>query len=73
MKNLVITGDSLSYNRYGYDDTPRINPGALSSEKNSSRLHPDLNTAMSLNLMKTEFWDWVTALMILILFSAKEL
>ena len=25
MKNLVITGDSLSYNRYGYDDTPRIN------------------------------------------------
>ena len=25
MKNLVITGDSLSYNRYGYDDIPRIN------------------------------------------------
>ena len=25
MKNLVITGDSLSYNRYGYDDTPRMN------------------------------------------------
>lgn len=25
MKNLVITGDSLSYNRYGYDDIPCIN------------------------------------------------
>ena len=24
MKNLLITGDSLSYNRYGYDETPRI-------------------------------------------------
>ena len=25
MKNIVITGDSLSYNRYGYDDEPRTN------------------------------------------------
>lgn len=24
MKSLVITGDSLSYNRYGYDETPRV-------------------------------------------------
>ena len=24
MKNLVITGDSLSYNRYGYDEIPRV-------------------------------------------------
>lgn len=25
MKNIVITGDSLSYNRYGYDDEPHVN------------------------------------------------
>ena len=25
MKNLVITGDSLSYNRHGYDPMPQIN------------------------------------------------
>ena len=25
MKNIVITGDSLSYNRYSYDDEPRVN------------------------------------------------
>lgn len=25
MKSLVITGDSLSYNRYGYDEIPRLN------------------------------------------------